>query len=48
MRYRDFLAMETKELLRSHPVDGAMLMGGCDQTTLGLLIGTAVAQPSIF
>jgi len=38
MLYRNFLAMETEELLRSHPVDGAVLMGGCDTTTPGLLM----------
>jgi dihydroxy-acid dehydratase len=39
MMYRNLLAMETEELLRSHPVDGAVLMGGCDKTTPGLLMG---------
>ncbi len=39
MLYRNFLAMEVEELLRSHPVDGAVLMGGCDKTTPGLLMG---------
>ena len=39
MLYRNFLAMETEELLRSHPIDGAILMGGCDKTTPGLLMG---------
>jgi len=39
MLYRNFLAMEAEELLRSHPVDGAVLMGGCDKTTPGLLMG---------
>jgi dihydroxy-acid dehydratase len=39
MLYRNLLAMETEELLRSHPVDGAVLMGGCDKTTPGLLMG---------
>ncbi|MEL7171600.1 MAG: L-arabinonate dehydratase [Pseudomonadota bacterium] len=39
MMYRNFLAMETEELLRSHPIDGAVLMGGCDKTTPGLLMG---------
>ena len=39
MLYRNFLAMETEELLRSHPVDGAVLMGGCDKTTPALLMG---------
>ena len=35
MLYRNLLAMETEELLRSHPIDGAVLMGGCDKTTPG-------------
>ena len=39
MLYRNLLAMETEELLRSHPVDGAVLMGGCDKTTPGLIMG---------
>jgi dihydroxy-acid dehydratase len=49
MMYRNMLAMETEELLRSHPVDGAVLMGGCDKTTPGLLLGaTSMDIPSIF
>ena len=39
MLYRNFLAMEVEELLRSQPIDGAVLMGGCDKTTPGLLMG---------
>ena len=39
MMYRNFLAMETEELLRSQPIDGVVLMGGCDKTTPGLLMG---------
>lgn len=39
MLYRNLLAIECEELLRSHPVDGAVLMGGCDKTTPGLLMG---------
>lgn len=39
MLYRNLLAMETEELLRSHPIDAAVLMGGCDKTTPGLLMG---------
>ncbi len=35
MLYRNLLAMETEENLRSLPVDGAVLMGGCDKTTPG-------------
>jgi dihydroxyacid dehydratase/phosphogluconate dehydratase len=41
MLYRNLLAMETEELLRSYPADGAVLMGGCDKTTPGLLMGAA-------
>ena len=49
MLYRNFLAMETEELLRSHPVDGAVLMGGCDKTTPGLVMGALSAGlPFIF
>jgi len=49
MLYRNFLAMETEELIRSHPVDGAVLMGGCDKTTPGLILGaTSAGIPSIY
>jgi dihydroxy-acid dehydratase len=49
MLYRNFLAMETEELLRSHPVDGAVLIGGCDKTTPGLLMGAiSMDLPAIF
>ncbi|MBS0241021.1 MAG: dihydroxy-acid dehydratase [Proteobacteria bacterium] len=49
MFYRNFLAMETEELIRSHPVDGAVLMGGCDKTTPGLILGAiSSGVPSIF
>ena len=49
MLYRNFLAMEVEELLRSHPVDGAVLMGGCDKTTPGLLMGAiSMNLPAIF
>ncbi len=49
MLYRNFLAMEAEELLRSHPVDGAVLMGGCDKTTPGLLMGAfSAGLPCIY
>jgi dihydroxy-acid dehydratase len=49
MLYRNFLSMETEELLRSHPIDGAVLMGGCDKTTPGLLMGAiSMDLPAIF
>lgn len=49
MMYRNMLAMETEEILRSYPVDGAVLMGGCDKSTPALLMGAASADlPAIF
>ena len=49
MLYRNFLAMETEELLRSHPIDGAVLLGGCDKTTPGLIMGAiSMGLPSIY
>jgi dihydroxy-acid dehydratase len=49
MMYRNLLAMETEELLRSQPVDGAVLMGGCDKTTPGLLMGAiSMNLPAIY
>ncbi|CAN5634399.1 hypothetical protein BH09PSE5_BH09PSE5_42170 [soil metagenome] len=39
MLYRNLLSMETEELLRSYPIDGCVLMGGCDKTTPALLLG---------
>ena len=49
MLYRNFLAMETEELLRSYPADGAVLMGGCDKTTPALVMGAiSMNLPSIY
>lgn len=49
MLYRNMLAMETEELLRSYPVDGAVLLGGCDKSTPALLMGAAsVDLPTVF
>src|SRR5471032_3334721 len=49
MMYRNFLAMETEELLRSYPADGAVLMGGCDKTTPALIMGaTSMNLPAIY
>jgi dihydroxy-acid dehydratase len=39
MMYRNLLAMEAEEILRSYPADGAILMGGCDKTTPALVMG---------
>jgi dihydroxy-acid dehydratase len=49
MMYRNLLAMETEELLRSYPADGAVLMGGCDKTTPALIMGAiSMGLPFIF
>ena len=49
MLYRNFLAMEVEELLRSYPADGAVLLGGCDKTTPAMLMGAAsMGVPTIF
>jgi dihydroxy-acid dehydratase len=49
MMYRNLLAMEVEELLRSYPADGAVLMGGCDKTTPALLMGAiSMDLPVIF
>jgi dihydroxy-acid dehydratase len=49
MMYRNLLAIETEEVLRAYPIDGAVLMGGCDKTTPALLMGAiSMDLPSIF
>lgn len=49
MLYRNLLAMETEELLRSYPADGCVLMGGCDKTTPALIMGAlSINLPTIF
>ena len=49
MLYRNLLAMETEELLRSYPADGCVLMGGCDKTTPALIMGAlAMNLPTLF
>jgi len=49
MMYRNFLAMETEELIRSHPIDGVILLGGCDKTTPAMIMGAvSMNLPSIY
>jgi dihydroxy-acid dehydratase len=49
MLYRNLLAIEAEELLRSHPIDGVVLMGGCDKTTPGLVMGAlSMGIPCIY
>ena len=49
MLYRNMVAMEVEEVLRSNPVDGAVLMGGCDKSTPALVMGAiSMGLPFIF
>ncbi len=49
MLYRNLVAMDVEELIRSHPIDGVVLMGGCDKSTPALLMGaTSAGVPSIY
>ena len=49
MLYRNMMAMEVEELIRSHPVDGVILMGGCDKTTPALImVAISAGLPAIF
>jgi len=49
MLYRNLLAMDAEELLRANPIDGVVLMGGCDKTVPGLVMGaTSMNLPAIF
>ena len=49
MLYRNMLSMEVEELIRSHPIDGVVLMGGCDKTTPALTMGAISNNlPTIF
>lgn len=49
MLYRNMIAVETEETIRSHPLDGVVLMGGCDKSTPGLTMGAISAgMPFIF
>lgn len=49
MMYRNLLAMEAEEQLRSYPADGCVLLGGCDKTTPALLMGAiSMNLPAIY
>ena len=49
MLYRNLLAMETEEMLRSYPIDGCVLLGGCDKTSPALLMGAiSMNLPTVF
>jgi dehydratase ilvD1 len=48
MLFRNLLAMEVEESIRGNPIDGVVLLGGCDKTTPGQLMGAAsVDLPTI-
>jgi len=48
MLFRNLLAMEVEESIRANPIDGVVLMGGCDKTTPGQMMGAAsVDLPAI-
>ena len=49
MLYRNLSAMEVEETLRCHPIDGVVLMGGCDKTVPALLMGAFTMDlPCVF
>ena len=41
MMFRNLAAMDVEEAIRGNPVDGVVLLGGCDKTTPSLLMGAA-------
>lgn len=47
MLYRNLLAMETEELLRSYPIDAAVLLGGCDKSTAGAAHGRGLGRCAV-
>nr|WP_319387144.1 L-arabinonate dehydratase [uncultured Roseibium sp.] len=49
MLYRNMGAMEVEETLRAHPIDGVVLMGGCDKSTPALVMGAlSMGLPFLF
>ena len=49
MLYRNMGAIDLEETLRSHPIDGAVLMGGCDKSTPALIMGAvSMGLPFIY
>jgi dihydroxy-acid dehydratase len=41
MLYRNLMAMEVEELIRANPLDGVVLLSGCDKTTPAMLMAAA-------
>ena len=49
MLYRNLASMDAEESIRANPLDGVVLMGGCDKTTPSILMGAcSVDLPTIF
>lgn len=44
MLFRNLAAMDTEEMIRAQPIDGVVLMGGCDKTIPAQLMGAASAD----
>ena len=44
MLFRNLLSMDVEESIRANPLDGVVLLGGCDKTTPGLLMGAVSAD----
>jgi dihydroxy-acid dehydratase len=44
MLYRNLAAMDTEEMIRAQPIDGVILLGGCDKTVPAQLMGAASAD----
>ena len=44
MLYRNLMAMDTEEMIRAQPIEGVVLLAGCDKTTPAQLMGAASAD----
>jgi len=48
MLFRNLVSMDVEESIRANPIDGVVLLGGCDKTTVSLVMGAASCDlPSI-
>src|SRR5258707_3751742 len=45
LKYRNLMSMDTEEMIRAQPMDAVVLMGGCDKTLPGQLMGAVSAGP---
>ena len=41
MLFRNLMAMDVEECIRANPLDGVVLLSGCDKTTPAMLMGAA-------